>query len=166
MKLITPFHSESNAHSSNSNISFYKKILKIGEIVLRKFWWNLVFHQNFAIFAICPKHWTIDISRLTILSWTEWYKHFHRSLCSCWDILCNWSTCAFMSSNPSVWFWSAWPISGEYIWKSINLILLLLLLFLLLVHRFMFVVGISYQCSTLNSNWPLLLLDRTVSHCW
>ena len=53
IKLITPFHSESNAHSNNINISYYEKIHKIGENPLII---DLVFHQNFAIFAMCSKH--------------------------------------------------------------------------------------------------------------
>ena len=52
-KLITPFHSESTAHSNDINISYYEKIPKIGENPLII---DLVFHQNFAIFAMCSKH--------------------------------------------------------------------------------------------------------------
>ena len=52
-ELITPFHSESTAHSNDINISYYEKIPKIGENPLII---DLVFHQNFAIFAMCSKH--------------------------------------------------------------------------------------------------------------
>ena len=53
MKLITPLHSESIAHSSDINISYYLKISKIGENPLII---DLAFYQNFAIFAMCSKH--------------------------------------------------------------------------------------------------------------
>ena len=53
MKLITPFHSESTAHSNDINISYYEKIPKIGENPLII---DLAFHQNFAIFAMCLRH--------------------------------------------------------------------------------------------------------------
>ena len=58
-KLITPFHSELTAHSNDINISYYEKIPKIGENALII---DLVFRQNFAIFAMCSKHQTIYIS--------------------------------------------------------------------------------------------------------
>ena len=53
MKLIMSFHSESTAHSNDINISYFEKIPKIGENPLII---DLVFHQNFAIFAMCSKH--------------------------------------------------------------------------------------------------------------
>ena len=31
MKLVTPFHSESTAHSNDINLSYYEKIPQIGE---------------------------------------------------------------------------------------------------------------------------------------
>ena len=48
-EVITPFHSESTAHSNDINISYYEEILKIGENPLNI---DLVFHQNnyFAVF--------------------------------------------------------------------------------------------------------------------
>ena len=52
-ELNTPFHSESTAHSNDINISYYEEIPKIGENPLII---DLVFHQNFAIFAMCSKH--------------------------------------------------------------------------------------------------------------
>ena len=52
-ELITPFHSESTAHSNAINISYYAEIPKIGENPLII---DLAFHQNFAIFTICSKH--------------------------------------------------------------------------------------------------------------
>ena len=51
---------------------------------------DLVFHQNFAIFAMCSKHQTIHISRLAILSWTEWYEQFCRSMYGSQLILYIW----------------------------------------------------------------------------
>ena len=54
--LITPFHSESTADSIDINkriLSPYEKIPKISENPLII---DLVFHQNFAIFAMCSKH--------------------------------------------------------------------------------------------------------------
>ena len=45
---------------------------------------SLVFF--FVIFAMCPKHQTIYISRLTILSWTEQYKQFCCSKYNCWVV--------------------------------------------------------------------------------
>ena len=89
---ITKFHSESIAHSNDINISSCEKIPKINENPLII---DLVFHQNFVIFAMCLKHQTIHISRLTILSWTERYKRFCRSMNGCWDIIV-WL---------KVWFW-------------------------------------------------------------
>ena len=59
--MITPFHSELTAHSNDINISYYEKILKIGENALI-IYIDLVFRQNFAIFAMCSKHQTIYIS--------------------------------------------------------------------------------------------------------
>ena len=53
MELITSFHSESTAHSNDINISYCQKIPKIGENPLII---DLVFHQKFAIFAMCSKH--------------------------------------------------------------------------------------------------------------
>ena len=53
VKLITPFHSESTAHSNDINISCYEKIPKIGENPLII---DLAFHQNLAIFAMFSKH--------------------------------------------------------------------------------------------------------------
>ena len=53
MKLITPFHSESTAHSTDITILYYEKISKIGE---NPFIIDLAFYQNFAIFAMCSKH--------------------------------------------------------------------------------------------------------------
>ena len=53
MKLITPFHSESTAHSDDTNISYYEKLPKIGENPLII---DLAFCQKFAIFAMCSKH--------------------------------------------------------------------------------------------------------------
>ena len=53
MKLITSFHSESNAYSNDINISYYEKIPKIDENPLII---DLMFHQNFDIFAMCSKH--------------------------------------------------------------------------------------------------------------
>ena len=52
MKLITPFHSESTTHSNDINISYCEEIPKIGENPLVI---DLMFHQNFAIFAMCSK---------------------------------------------------------------------------------------------------------------
>ena len=85
-KLITSFYSESSAHSNDVNISCNEKIPKIGENPLII---DLAFHQNFAIFAMCSKHQTIYINRLTISSWTEWYKRFFHSIYGCRDILCS-----------------------------------------------------------------------------
>ena len=53
MQLITPFHSESTAHSNDINISYYEKISKLGENPLII---DLAFYQNFAIFTMCSKH--------------------------------------------------------------------------------------------------------------
>ena len=86
MKLIMSFHSESTTNSNDINISYYEKIPKIGENPLII---DFTFHQNFAIFAICLKHQTVYISRLAILSRTERYKRFFRSMYGCQDI---WST--------------------------------------------------------------------------
>ena len=83
MKLITPSHSESTAHSNDINISHHEKIPKIGENPLII---DLAFRQNFTVFAMCSKHKTIHITRFTILSWTEWYKQLCRSMYGCWDI--------------------------------------------------------------------------------
>ena len=52
-ELITLFHSESTAQFNDINISYCGKIPKIGENPLII---DLVFHQNFAIFAMCSKH--------------------------------------------------------------------------------------------------------------
>ena len=52
-ELITPFYSESIAHSNDINISYCEKIPKIGENPLII---DLAFCQNFAVFAICSKH--------------------------------------------------------------------------------------------------------------
>ena len=52
-KLITSFHSESNAHSNDINISYYEKVPKIGENPLII---DLSFHQNLVILAMCSKH--------------------------------------------------------------------------------------------------------------
>ena len=65
MKVITSFHSESTAHSSDINGSYYENLPKIGENPLII---DLVFHQIFAIFTMGSKRLTIHISRLTILS--------------------------------------------------------------------------------------------------
>ena len=64
-KLIAPFHSESTALSSDTNISYCTKIPSIGENLLII---DLVFCQNFAIFVMYLKHQTIHISKLTILN--------------------------------------------------------------------------------------------------
>ena len=53
MKVTTSFHSESTVHSNDINISYDKKYPKNGENPLII---DLVFHQNFAIFAMCSKH--------------------------------------------------------------------------------------------------------------
>ena len=50
---IIPFHSESTAHSDDTNISYYEKLPEIGENPLII---DLVFCQKFAIFAMCSKH--------------------------------------------------------------------------------------------------------------
>ena len=52
-ELITPFHSESTAHSNDINISYYEKTPKIGENPLII---DLTLYQNFGIFAMCSKH--------------------------------------------------------------------------------------------------------------
>ena len=49
-KLITPFHSESTVHSISHVM---KKVSKIGKNPLII---DLMFGQNFAIFAMCSKH--------------------------------------------------------------------------------------------------------------
>ena len=41
---------------------------------------------KFIHFAVRSKHWTIHISRLAILNWTEWYKQFCCSMYACQDI--------------------------------------------------------------------------------
>ena len=64
-KLIRSFHSQSIIHSNDSNISYCEKIAQIDENPLII---DLVFCQNFAIFAMCLKHQTIHISRLAVLS--------------------------------------------------------------------------------------------------
>ena len=51
--LFISFYSESNAHSNDITISNCFKIPEIGENPLII---DLVFHQNFAIFAMCSKH--------------------------------------------------------------------------------------------------------------
>ena len=51
-ELITPFHSESTAHSNDINISYYQEIPKIGANPLMI---DLAFSQNFAIFTVCLK---------------------------------------------------------------------------------------------------------------
>ena len=57
---------------------------------LVKIWLNtksiaLVFDQDFAIFTLRSKHWTLYISRLTILSWTDRCQQIWCSMCSCRD---------------------------------------------------------------------------------
>ena len=51
--IIISFHSESTAHFNDINISYCKKLTKIGEDALII---DLVFHQNLVIFTICSKH--------------------------------------------------------------------------------------------------------------
>ena len=81
-----------------------KKIPKIGENPLII---DLAFRQNFTVFAMCSKHKTIHISRLTILSWTEWYKQFCRNMYGCWDICVQFK---YKSRD-----WSAWLSSHMYV---------------------------------------------------
>ena len=52
-ELNTPFHSESIALSNDINFLYYKKLPKIGENALII---DLMFCQNFAIFAMSLKH--------------------------------------------------------------------------------------------------------------
>ena len=63
--------------------------------------------SNFIIFAMCSKHLTIHISRLTILSWTKCYKQFCCSMYICWDIFecflaVEGSFCDFLWTNNSL----------------------------------------------------------------
>ena len=73
LKLVMWFHSESTAHSNDIDNSYSEKIPKIGKNSLII---DLMFHQIFANFVMCSKHYTIHISRLTILSWTERTNNF------------------------------------------------------------------------------------------
>ena len=50
-ELLTPFHSESTAHSNDINISYYEKISKIGKNPLMCV--KLGVKSNFGIFAMC-----------------------------------------------------------------------------------------------------------------
>ena len=52
-EIITPFRSESTAHSNDINISYCEKILKIGENPLII---DLAFSTKFAIFAMCSEY--------------------------------------------------------------------------------------------------------------
>ena len=60
---------------------------------------DLAFHQNFAAFAMSSNHQEIYISRLAVLSWTEWYKRFCHSMYGCWDIECVSSSIAVRHVN-------------------------------------------------------------------
>ena len=60
--------------------------------IMKKYskWWKSPYlrcvSSKFAIFAMHSKFQTIHISKLTILSCTEWYKQFCNSMYGCWDI--------------------------------------------------------------------------------
>ena len=87
---------------------------------------------------MCSKHQTIHISRLAILSWTEWCKPFRHSTYGCWDILvnvrldiCNFMTSAIVSST---WEQLLRALSSTSAWPSLWCVTYSLAYFLLVSH--------------------------------